>query len=343
MNKTHSGRSSSLPDLLKRYSGPILIGAVFVLFSVEAETFLTAFNMLQIVHHGSILGLFSLGFTVTVISGEIDLSFSNLGALIGVLVAIFFVKADFGVVVGLLTATLFGIGIGAFNGYIIAYRGCKSLITTIAMSSICWGVTFMLTGGGDEVRGMMPDAFAFIGQGYVGIVPCSVFIFTLCYLISFIIITRLPFGHHLYAIGFNSEVARASGINVRFLKFIAFVISGFLSSVAGLIITSRLGSGQPIVGAQFLLEGIAAAFFGVAISTQDKPSVLGTLQGVLLLSIIFNGVTLLGLPLYLKNIIQGGILVGALVSKEARTLVDVFYNLKMRIDKRHREAVGSRS
>jgi ribose transport system permease protein len=301
------GRWRSCIGLVRRfraYAGVIIIVGISIILAVETTYFLDPQNLLKLLHHGAVLGFLALGLTYVAITGEFDISFANLSGFVGVLVAISLVHLKQGTFISILIGLLVALAIGAFNGFLVGYRGYISIAVTIATANLVMGLNY-LSSGARPIYGKMPDGFIFIGHGHIGIFPFSVLLLALFYIVSYFILNKFKFGYYLYAVGANPEGAKAVGISPEFLKFLTFLISGICAAVGGFLITSWVKSGQPNIGPPYLFEAFGAVFFGKAISRHYQITLLGTLQGVLLLSIVFNGVTLLGIPHYLYRIILG--------------------------------------
>jgi ribose transport system permease protein len=314
-------KKNKLSGFLSSNAGILLIIFMFIVFSLVSSSFLNIDNILNILQHGSVLGILSLGLTYVIILGEMDISFANLLSFAGVLVAIFLTRSGYSIVTSILLTAAISVLLGAANGFFIGYRKYPSVAVTLATANLFLGLNYTFSGG-RPVYGSMPQAFLTIGQGSLSVVPVSVIIFLVVMVLTYFIIHRTIFGQNLYAIGSNQEAARVMGINVSLMKFLAFVISSLYISLAAIISTSRLGSGQPVIGGPYLLETLAAVFLGQALSARRIPTVTGTFEGTLVLSILFNGVTLLGFPSYIYQLIVGAVLIITLFATMKRVGVE---------------------
>lgn len=153
------------------------------------------------------------------------------------------------------------------------------------------------------------EQFTMIGTGYVGVVPVPVIIMVAAIIFGVILTTKTRFGRYIYAVGGNIEASRWSGIAVTKVKILVYVIMGILTSIAGLIITARLGSGQPSAGTSFEMDCITAAVVGGTSMSGGRGKVIGTIVGVLLLTVLTNGMTLVGMNTYWQQVLKGVIIV----------------------------------
>ena len=150
-----------------------------------------------------------------------------------------------------------------------------------------------------------------IGQGKIGMIGYPVIIMIIFVLLMYIFMSQTTIGRHIYAVGGNQIAARLSGIRVSYIRILSFIISGTLAAVTAVILTSRLGSGQPTAGEGFLMDGLAAVFLGMTIFKEGEPHVIGTLIGSLIMAVLVNGLNLLGVQYYFQDILKGLILIGA--------------------------------
>jgi ribose/xylose/arabinose/galactoside ABC-type transport system permease subunit len=174
-----------------------------------------------------------------------------------------------------------------------------------------FGLNYILSGA-RPIYGRMPEAFVFLGNGHLGPIPFPAIILVLAYVLGYFVLHRSRYGHYLFAIGDNMESAYAAGINVRWLKMTTFLISSGCAAMAGFLHTAWIGSGQPQVGPSYLMEAMAAVFFGCAIGRRGNTSLWGSLQGITVMAILAKGVNILGQPFWLQQIAAGILLLGSL-------------------------------
>ncbi|BCL72347.1 sugar ABC transporter permease [Vibrio nigripulchritudo] len=283
--------------------------AVFLIMVVADDNFLTANNLTNVARQVSINAIIAVGMTCAILIGGIDLSVGSVMALAGTVTAglmIAGVPPELAIIGGLALGSCFG----AINGFLIAYGKMPAFIVTLAALGIARGLALIYTGG-YPISGL-PSWFSFLGRGDVLGLQTPILIMLVVYLIAYIFLNHTPFGRHVYAIGGNSEAARLSGIKVPKITMIVYTISGLTSAVAGIILTSRLMSGQPNAGVAFELDAIAAVVLGGAAMSGGKGAILGTLVGAMLLGVLNNGLNLVGISPYVQNVIKGIIILVAI-------------------------------
>ena len=243
---------------------------------------------------------------MVIIIGEIDLSAGSLvcaSGLVGAMVC----RSTNNVVLAVLAALLTGLVVGAVNGVLCAVGRLPGFIATLASMTVLRGLAYIVTGGNSVV--WTNDAFTKIGTGYVGFIPIPVIIMLLVIVFGVLLTTKLRFGRYIYAVGGNMEASRWSGIAVVKVKVIVYMIMGVLTSIAGLIVVARLGSGQPSAGQNFEMDCITAAVVGGTSMSGGRGKIIGSIVGVLLLTVLTNGMTLVGINTYWQQVFKGVIIV----------------------------------
>jgi len=302
MNEKKKVSLSSFRELL-------LVGVVIalcIIWTAMNSQFLSMNNITNILRQASYTAIAAVGMTMVIIIGEIDLSAGSLvcaSGLVGAMVC----KSTNNVVLAVLAALLVGALIGAVNGVLCAVGKLPGFIATLASMTILRGLAYIITGGNSVV--WTNDAFTKIGTGYVGIVPIPVIIMLLVIIFGVLLTTKFRFGRYIYAVGGNMEASRWSGIAVVKVKIIVYVIMGILTSIAGLIVVARLGSGQPSAGQNFEMDCITAAVVGGTSMSGGRGKIIGTIVGVLLLTVLTNGMTLVGINTYWQQVFKGVIIV----------------------------------
>lgn len=287
----------------------LLVGVVLLLciiWTIMNPQFLSVNNITNILRQGSYTAIAAVGMTMVIIIGEIDLSAGSLvcaSGLAGALVC----KNTGNVFLAVIAALLVGALVGLLNGTLCAIGKLPGFIASLASMTILRGLAYIVTGGNSVVWGN--DTFTKIGTGYVGIVPIPVIIMIIIIVLGILLTTKVRFGRYIYAVGGNSEASRWSGIPVERVKIIVYMIMGVLTSIAGLIITARLGSGQPSAGLNFEMDCITAAVVGGTSMSGGRGKVIGTVVGVLLLTVLTNGMTLVGMNTYWQQVLKGVIIV----------------------------------
>lgn len=280
--------------------------ALIVFFSIASDYFFTSKNLLNMIRQVSVMGISAVGMTMVLLTGEIDLSVGSLVSLIGVITAIIMVNFQinpfFAVIIGLLLAALVGWG----HGLIVTRIGIPALITTLGTMKALRGVSFILTGG-LPVYGF-PKVFAFLGQGYIWVVPVPVLIMMVAFILGHIFLNKTYLGRHIYGIGGNEEASKLSGVNVDKVKKLVFVICSFMTGLAAIILLSRINSGQPTAGEGFELDVITAVVLGGVSISGGKGKLVNVLIGVLILGTLSNGLILMNVSQYYQWVIKGMVL-----------------------------------
>jgi ribose transport system permease protein len=209
----------------------------------------------------------------------------------------------------MLAGVIVGIIIGLFNGVMVARFSVPALIATLAMQTIARGIAFILTQG-IPVYGL-PEDVILLGQGYILSIPIPVIIMAIIFFVGWWILERTRFGRHIYAIGGNEEVARLSGINVPMTKVKIYALSGLFSGLSGIIMLSRINSGQPATSSGFEMDVITGAVLGGVSVAGGEGKIINVIAGVLIMGVLSNGMTLLNLDEYWQWVAKGAVLLFA--------------------------------
>jgi inositol transport system permease protein len=313
------GRSNALGRLLGKVPwGRIGLPAVLVILAIFFGTvnpnFWSATNLGNVSRQISILALISIGQTFAILSAGIDLSVGSMLALVSVVCAQ--QMLTFGLAGGIVAGVLAGCLAGLVNGFLIAKAKIPPFITTLGMLVAARGVALTLSGG-LPIAGL-PRQFMVIGAGYVGPFPVPSIIAALAFAVAYLILSRTRFGRYVYAMGGNEEAAVLSGIGVVKYKVLVYTVSGLFAGIAGVVLTSRVISGQPTLGEVQELYSIAAVVIGGGKITGGVGGIGKTLMGVLVLGILANGLNLIQVSSYVQNIVIGAIIVVAVYIDLAR-------------------------
>ena len=240
---------------------------------------------------------------MVIILGGIDLSVGSVIALSGVVAAGCVVNFGLPEAVGFIAAIAVGAAVGLFNGFIICKTDIPPFIVTLASMNITKGIALVLTGGA-PIR-CMTDAFKFPGAGYVGPVPTPVILMVVIFVIAALMINKTQLGRHIYAVGGNVQAAKFSGISVQKVKFIVYAYTGVMAGIAGVVIASRLYSGQPTAGDGAEMDAIASVVVGGTSMSGGSGRIGGTLIGVLIIGVLNNGLNLMGVDSNFQYIVKG--------------------------------------
>lgn len=311
--KSKKDANGALRILFSKIPGP-LIGLVlmFGALSIMSPFFLTSRNLLNILTQISAIGIMSVGALLVVLIGGIDLSVGSTLAVSMMTMAWLYKFSPLPFEITVLAGLLSGALVGLINGVLIAFGRLQPFVATLATMSAAAGFAVFITGG-NTVNGF-PSWFLQLTRADVLGVPLQGIILITVFLLAAFWLRYRPMGRSLYAIGGNEEVARLSGIPIKRTKVLVYVIAGFLASVAGLLVTSRLDSAQPTAGASDLLNVIAVVVIGGASLAGGSGSVLGTFVGLLIIGVLNNGLSLLGVSPNLQPVVLGAVIVAAVMT-----------------------------
>jgi ribose transport system permease protein len=322
-NRSDAKPSFDLAAWLARYGTLASLAVLLVIFSAaRSDVFPTVDNLLNIMNQVSILGTMAFGLTVCLVMGLFDLSIAAMATLGGYVATFLLVQYPdtIGVPVAILASLVIAAAIGVGNGLIVSYLGISAFIATLATGSIITGAMLGISNSKTIITGI-PDAFMIIGQGSLFGVSNPIIIMFAIGLILWLLLEHTQLGRHLYAIGGSAEASRLSGIAVKRYAPIALAICATCAGLGGLIAASVLGAGRPQgVGDTYLLNAFAAVFIGASSLRPGKFHIVGTFIGVMLIGIINNGLSVMGVPTYWQYIVQGVLLIIALFSAGLLTM-----------------------
>jgi len=293
-------RDSRLLALGLRWSNVVALVALILAASLLSPYFFEVRNIMNVLRGASVLCIVAVGMTVVILSRGVDLS---AGSILGVSGAVLALLASADPRIAIVAALAAGTAVGLVNGVLIAWLGLQPFIATVA--------TLI------AVRDP-PHWFEAIGSGHVGPVPVPIFIAAVVVLAFVFLLTQTPFGRHVYAVGANEEAARLYGVNVRRTKILVYCISGFLAALASIIQVSRLTVAEPNAGQLVELDAIAATLIGGTTFDGGVGGVPGTVLGVLILAVLGNLLNLKGVSPFVQMVLQGGIIIFAVVVSELR-------------------------
>lgn len=291
------------------------IAAFFILVIITAtmsDVFFTQRNLSNLLRQIVTNGLLSLGMLVVILTGGIDLSVGPIVALTGIMVA-GMSKQGLPLSLAIFICLIVGIAMGAVNGFFIARFKLQPFIVTLATLGTIRGLVYVYSD--IPITPTDPSFRAVLGAGFIGPFPISALIMLACYPLVWFFLNRMNSGRAIVAIGGNEEAVRLAGINVTWNIFLAYMISGFFSALAGVILASRLGISQPSVGVGFELDAIAACVIGGAILGGGGGNTFGTLAGVVSLGMIDNLLNLFNVQSYYQQILKGLIILLAVLAR----------------------------
>jgi ribose transport system permease protein len=295
----------SLFNFVSTFTLIFVLAALVVFFTIRSEHFFKPDNFINILRQVSIIGICAVGMTFVILTGGIDL---HVGAGVGVSAAIAATLMASGVhpVIATIIPLCFGVVIGSINGFFVNIAGIPPLITTLGTMTVFRGVTMILTDG--KGLSIADRSYSVIGQGYLGPIPVPVILMALAFTAGFIVLEKMKFGRYIYGIGDNQEATRLSGVNVKKVKFIAYIFSGFLASAAGIVSVSRLMSAHPVTGQALEMEVITAVVLGGVSITGGEGKIAFVIIGVLIMGVLANGMIMLNVPPFYQWVVRGSVL-----------------------------------
>lgn len=283
-----------------------------VVFSLMSPAFLDMGNLTNILKQSSILGFVALGMAFVLITGGLDLSVGSVMAFSAIIIAGF--AATLPPIVGVHVALLLGILIGVVNGVFVAIFNFQPIIVTLSSMAIVRGIA-MVYSDSRPIFGTLPDDFFWLFDGLIFGIPVPVILLLTVYSIAIIFMKHTELGRQMYQVGGDETSAHLAGVEVTRIKIVSYALSGLMSSIAGLLLVARMRSGEAVVtGVGLELDAIAAAAIGGVSLMGGTGTILGTLCGVLIISMMSNAFNLLGINPYWQRIIVGIVLAIAVIS-----------------------------
>ena len=285
----------------------VIAVAIFAVNSFASPYFLDPWSLSDLTFNFTEKGLIALAMALLIISGEIDLSVAAIVALASTLMGMA-LQAGAGTPVLVLIGIVVGLGCGAFNGLLVTRLGLPSIVVTIGTMSLFRGIAFIILG--DQAYKGYPESFAFFGQGYVWwVFSFELALFLVAALIYWFVLHRTSFGRRVFAIGNNPVAAQFSGVRVGRIKFILFCLTGLMSGIASVLITSRLGSTRPSIAQGYELEAITMVVLGGVSILGGAGSILGVVLAAFIMGLVTFGLGLLNVPGIVMSIFIGLLLI----------------------------------
>ena len=288
----------------------LLIIGVFL--SLLSDKFLTSGNLISVMRQISINVYIALGMTLVIILGGIDLSVGAIVALTGTVTVGLIVNTGLPIAAAIAIGLLIGVVCGFISGTMVAEFKLPAFIVTMAMMNIARGAANVYSGG--RSTRITDEFFSSIGSGYLfGVIPLPVIYMVVLIILITVVLNKTKFGTYIYAIGGNRESARLSGVPIKKVEVAVFTIIGLLSAFAGLVLASRMYSGQPSVGAGYELDAIAACVLGGVSMSGGKGRISGTVFGAMVIGFISNGLNLMNVNSFWQLVVKGIIILIAVV------------------------------
>jgi inositol transport system permease protein len=314
--------SHTISVVFSKYGIFLIFIVMIVVASLLSPAFVSSTNLINIVRQMSVVGLIALGVTGIIVSAGIDLSSGSVVGLTAVVAAslaqapdtasAFYPGLHLPLLVPVAAACLVGALVGLINGTLVAKTRIPPFIATLGTFTAIRGVANLYTSG--RPISDLTDDYDFIGQGDVFGVPVPIIILIVMAVVTHILYAHTKFGKYIYAIGGNEQAARVSGINAARYKMLIYVYASFLAGLAGVVVSSRIGSGQPGLGVGYELDAIAATVIGgTSLSAGGIGTVAGTIVGALIIGVLNNTLDLMNVSAFWQQIVKGCIIVGAVI------------------------------
>lgn len=326
MNNTAVKKEGENPGIVKKIMSNPVIGpymaliAIIIVSAAVSGNFLTPTNISNVLVRASVVGVVSIGMTIVLLVGGIDLSVSYIMSLTACLLARMLqaqVEAGkTGMALGsVLIVLALGCFIGLVNGTIIVMRNLEPFIVTLGVGEVISGITMLYTNGAPG--GKLTEFWTNFGKAELIGIPSTVWVFAVMMVIFMVVLHKTIFGRHIYAIGSNAEAARLTGIKVKINKIMAYVLCGFTAALAGIMLMIRVRIGEPKGASGYDMDAIAAVVIGGTAMSGGKGTLAGTLAGVLIMAIMNNILNLTGVNANLQIVVKGLIiLIAVLIQKQ---------------------------
>jgi ribose transport system permease protein len=286
--------------------------ALVILFSVlRTDKFMTLTNAEIILEASAIPAILAIGVTIPLAMGDFDLSIGALASFCGIVIGSLLGQHGIATVPALLLVGGLGATVGLINGLIVTRLGLSAFIATLAMGSILTGATFAVSGGTNLYQNF-PSSFVVLGSVTPTGISIPVLVAAAIAAICWFLLSATRAGRSIYATGSNPDAATYAGIPVRTYRLLGFVVSSSAAAVAGILLTAQSSAAYVNAGDGFLIPAYAAAFIGAATFRPGVFKVPGTLVGILFTSVLFSGLTFIGVQSYLQNILTGAVLIAAI-------------------------------
>lgn len=311
-------------DGLRKLMSFAALVVLFVVFSIASENFFSFSNIVGILLATAVNGVLALGVTFVIVTGGIDLSVGTMMTFSAVMTAVFITNWGLPIPVGIVGGLLAGTFAGFLNGLMISRMKIPPFIATLGMLYATKGLSLIITNVAPIYFNETP-AFRQIAMGSVvgsiipGFdIPNAVMILLIMAIIAHILLTKTLFGRYTFAMGSNEEAARLSGVNVAAWKTAVYAVCGFFAGMAGVIIAARLNSAQPALGAGYELDAIAAVVIGGTSLSGGEGTILGTVIGAFVISVLTNGLRMMSVPQEWQMVVTGAIVILAVFADTMR-------------------------
>ena len=310
--KTKSKRySGSGESFLKDWMILILFVVLVVIFSVSSSTFRTTNNIMNVLRQASFIAIIAMGEFFVILIGNMDMSLSSIIGMVSIFFAGFAVTMGLPLWVAVILVMVMAAIVGVINGVLVVYGKVNSFIATLVTMNIIKGLYYIYSGG-LPISGL-PESFNYFGAGYVGVVPFPVILMVVIALLLYVITQHTSLGRSFYAVGGNMEASKLSGINVKFVVVLAFVLCSVLTAIGALGITAKTLSGNVTLGENLLFDVMTIVVFGGTSLTGGRGRIYGVVIGALFLQVISNMMVLMSISTFWQWVVKGIILLSVVL------------------------------
>lgn len=318
MKKELSGTENNCVMLYVKRNMGTIIGLILlaIIVSLFTPKFLTVSNILNLLKSNAVNAIISCGMLLAILMGEIDISVGSTVGLTGVIGAYLITNANMGVLPTVIICLLIGAVIGVVNGWVISYLKVPAFVATLATQSIGRGLTEIISGG-VTIR-IREEAYTKLGNATLGGVSVIILYAAAVLVLTWLLLNKTRLGYYIYALGGNKVATQYSGINVKKMNMIPYILIGLLCGLGGIIWSARLGSAAATLGQGFEMDAIAAVVIGGTSMSGGVGTLGGTFIGILIIGIITNGLNLMGINSFWQGVFKGVIILAAVILDAVR-------------------------
>ena len=321
---TGPGLAGRLADFVRTGAVFILLATLMIGFAAAQPAFIGINNLMSILQAVAVVAILGTGVTLSMAVGGFDLSVGAVAASSVMAASYAMIVWQFGVFATVPLVLAFGATVGLVNAFLVVRLRIPDMLATLSMMFLLTGLQLIPTAGrsistgliladGSTAPGKYDPLFLAIGRaGIAGFIPVPVVLTLLVAVILYLLTEHTRIGRLLFATGGNELAARLAGASTARLKVIAYVVSGTLASVGGIVVAGRVGRGDVSSGSSLMMDSVAAALIGFAVLGLRRPNVFGTVVGAVFVGVLLNGLTMLNAPYYTQDFVKGAVLVGAL-------------------------------
>ncbi|WP_302366970.1 ABC transporter permease subunit [Brachyspira aalborgi] len=310
-------KNKNIIQYLQDYGSFIALIFLVIVIGAISPDFRTVNNFLSLLRQSAINGLIAFGMTCVILTGGIDLSVGSVLALTSIICA-HTIKIGLPAPLSMLIALIFGIILGTISGLMVTKSRLQPFIATLITMTGYRGLTMILSGGKPISRLGNNLLLNQIGKGSFLGIPIPVWILIIFFAIFLFVLKKTVLGRQIYATGSNAKAAELAGININNIKLIVYAVSGFMASLSGLILVSRLDSAQPTLGSGYELDAIAAVALGGTSMTGGRGKITGSLIGILIIAVLNNGLNIIGVSSYYQDVVKALVIFLAVISDRNR-------------------------